>query len=491
MQKVTEQQIAAMAPNPAAASNGKKISAKGGFVRRECSTDDTFYLGECTGSGKSNYITTVDFIEPDAPVCRCSCPSRQFPCKHGLALLYEIAAGRDFGTCEIPDDILKKRAKKTGKKENAQEGADDRPLTEEEIEKKKAAAEKSAKSAKAARTKKLKKQLEGLGLAEKLVRDLIKAGLGTMGGAALKTYEQLSKQLGDYYLPGPQRLLNGLMLEVAAFQKDGDETHYDSAISVLEKFWTLVKKSKQYLSDKLEKGEEAPDDNELYEELGGVWKLTELEALGKTLSEADLMQLSFWCVYDDARKEYIDAGAWADLSDGTIYMTYNYRPIKALKYVKQEDSVFGVAHVASAACYPGQGNLRVRWNGVQIRDIAASDLGVLRGMAVTNLAAETKNVKNTLKNAIADPVFIRLVAYSEIGKIGGSLCLKNAAGETVMLGDAPGIEPSLDRIGLLPEERLLKEQVLLGAFYYDGAARRLKLQPLSILTENEVVRLLY
>ena len=129
----------------------------------------------------------------------------------------------------------------------------------------------------------------------------------------------------------------------------------------------------------------------------------------------------------------------------------------------------------------------MRWNGVQIRDIAASDLGVLRGMAVTNLAAETKNVKNTLKNAIADPVFIRLVAYSEIGKIGGSLCLKNAAGET----DAPGIEPSLDRIGLLPEERLLKEQVLLGAFYYDGAARRLKLQPLSILTENEVVRLLY
>ena len=143
-------------------------------------------------------------------------------------------------------------------------------------------------------------------------------------------------------------------------------------------------------------------------------------------------------------------------------MTYNYRPIKALKYVKQEDSVFGVAHVASAACYPGQGNLRVRWNGVQIRDIAASDLGVLRGMAVTNLAAETKNVKNTLKNAIADPVFIRLVAYSEIGKIGGSLCQKNAAGETVMLGDAPGIEPSLDRIGLLPEERLLKEQVILG-----------------------------
>ena len=82
------------------------------------------------------------------------------------------------------------------------------------------------------------------------------------------------------------------------------------------------------------------------------------------------MQLSFWCVYDEARKEFIDAGAWADLADGTIYVTYNYRPIKALKYVKQEDSVFGVAQIASAACYPGQGNLRVRWNSTQFRDIA-------------------------------------------------------------------------------------------------------------------------
>lgn len=323
------------------------------------------------------------------------------------------------------------------------------------------------------------------------MKDLMRAGLGTMGGAALKTYEQLSKQLGDYYLPGPQRLLNGLILEIAAFQKDGDEKHYDSAISVLEKLWTLVKKSKQYLSDKLERGEEAPDDNELYEELGGIWKLTELEALGKTLSDVDLMQLSFWCVYDEARKEYIDAGAWANLADGTIYMTYNYRPVKALKYIKQEDSIFGVAHIDCAACYPGQGNLRIRWEGAQLRDFSGEELAALRRMAVTSLASETKNVKNTLKNAIADPFFIRLVSYSEIGKVGESYVLKNSAGETVMLGDAPGIEPSVERLALLLERDLLKDQVLLGAFYYDGTQRRLKLQPLSIITKENVVRLLY
>ena len=65
LKHLNEQQIAALAPNPTAAVNGKKISQKGGFVRRECSADGSFYLGECTGSGKSNYIVTADFINKE------------------------------------------------------------------------------------------------------------------------------------------------------------------------------------------------------------------------------------------------------------------------------------------------------------------------------------------------------------------------------------------------------------------------------------------
>ena len=64
------------------------------------------------GSGKSNYKVSADFIEGDIPTFRCSCPSRQFPCKHGLALLYEITAGKEFEIFDIPEDILEKREKK-------------------------------------------------------------------------------------------------------------------------------------------------------------------------------------------------------------------------------------------------------------------------------------------------------------------------------------------------------------------------------------------
>ena len=513
MQNITEQQIQAMAPNAAAVANGRKISQKGGFVRLERSADDTFYLGECTGSGKSNYITSVDFLDPVGPVCRCSCPSRQFPCKHGLALLFEILGKKNFGICEIPEDIQKKREKKQARDAKAEagdtkmhaRGADTQAgepegTGEESAEaleaakateaaaRKKAAA---AKSARAAKTKKIKKQLEGLELTSKLVQDLMKAGLGTMGGTAIKTYEQLSKQLGDYYLPGPQRLLNGLILEITAFQKDAREEHYEAAIDILEKLWTLVKKSETYLTDKLKKDDVELDDSELYEELGGIWKLSELEALGRSRSEVDLAQLSFWVIFDAARKEYIDIGCWADLSSGEIFMTYNYRPLKALKYVKAEDTVFGVAHIPMAAYYPGEGNLRIRWEGAQIRGLESGDLQKLRSMAVSNLNAEAKAVKNVLKNALADPMLIQMISFELIGRMGEDYVLRTAEGETIVLGNAPGMEATTERLSLLPDNRLLENQVLVGAFYYDGESRRLKLQPLSIVTETDVVRLLY
>ncbi|MDA0566772.1 SWIM zinc finger domain-containing protein [Streptomonospora sp. S1-112] len=42
--------------------------------------------GECSGSGSKPYQVVVDLAA--APASRCSCPSRKFPCKHALALLY-------------------------------------------------------------------------------------------------------------------------------------------------------------------------------------------------------------------------------------------------------------------------------------------------------------------------------------------------------------------------------------------------------------------
>ncbi len=494
MQQITEQQILSLAPNPAAAANGKKISRKGGFVRLERSADDTFYLGECTGSGKSNYITTADYIEPESPVFRCSCPSRQFPCKHSLALLYEIMAGKSFKTCEIPEDILKKREKKLARAAKAAaapaadgvEGGEGASPADGVPPKKKRA----SGAGNAARTRKMKKQLEGLAMTEKLVLELMNAGLGTMGGAA-QTYRELSRQLGDYYLPGPQRLLNQLILEIEAFQKDQDESHYEAALDVLEKLWALVKKSARYLTQKLENREGGLDASPLYEELGGVWKLSELEELGCCRKDVRLAQLSFWVSYEEARREYIDTGCWADVQTGEVSLTLNYRPVKALKYVKQEDSMFGAAQVPAAMFYPGEGNRRVRWEHAEITEVTGEDLKLLRASACRSVSAAAKEAKNLLKNALAAPVLYRLLAYERIGRVSEGIVLQDEKGDTILLGDRPGMEETTGRLSLLPDERLLEKQVLSGGFFYDRAKRRLLLQPLSIVTESGIVRLLY
>ena len=112
MKKLEESRILAMAPNASAISNAKKLCDKGAFLKLWRSVDDTLYMGECKGSGKSNYTVSVDFIDEENPVTRCTCPSRQFPCKHGLALLFEILKEKKFEECEIPEDILAKREKK-------------------------------------------------------------------------------------------------------------------------------------------------------------------------------------------------------------------------------------------------------------------------------------------------------------------------------------------------------------------------------------------
>lgn len=490
MKNVTEQLILSLAPNPAAAANGKKISKSGSFQKLYRAADDTLFMGECKGSGKNPYITSADYIDPDHPVFRCSCPSRQFPCKHALGLLYEMMSDKKFEICEIPEDIQRKRGKLAAKSAPAKAPEDMTPEELEKAEKKKAAAEKSAKSTK---KKKLQKQLEGLDLVEKAVKDLISAGLGTMGGASLPTYQNLSKQLGDYYLNGPQRLFNRLMIEITEFQKDNLEIHYDNAIDTIEKLYSLIKKSREYINKKIESDDISNDDTILYEELGGNWKLSELELLGKCKKNAHMAQLSFWVTFDEARKEYIDTGAWCDLDDGNVYLTKNFRPLKSLKYVKAEDSIFGAADIPSMAIYPGDTNPRVRWDGCSIRELSTDDYNKLRSHAIISVSAELKAVKNKLQNAMASPILYKLVAFSKIGKCADGIALRTRSSDTILLEDFPELQPTVERLEILPNAKLTENGVMLCGFWYNGEKRRISAQPLCIIPDNEnsIIRLLY
>src|SRR5688572_24344733 len=101
----------AQAPNAAAIKNARGVVLKRKLVGLFKSPDGTLLFGDCKGSGKDNYQPSADFAEPTKPVYRCTCPSRQFPCKHSLALLYAHAQGAKFVQKDVPEDISAKREK--------------------------------------------------------------------------------------------------------------------------------------------------------------------------------------------------------------------------------------------------------------------------------------------------------------------------------------------------------------------------------------------
>lgn len=484
MRTVKEQEITALAPNATAVANGRKISAGGGFVMRRRSEDDTFYMGECKGSGKKNYVVSADYIDEAQPVFRCTCPSRQFPCKHSLALLFEIAAGKEFEAGEIPQDILDKRQKKAARDAKKQEGTVNRP-----------ASPKSRNASKAAKTKKIRKQLEGLELLKQLTDNLLAGGLGAMGSVSLKTYRDLARQLGDYYLPGPLIYLNRLILEMEEYQKDQDSGHYHKAVEILKKLRALEKKAEQYLNDKLEQDAPEADDDELYEELGGIWKLEQLNDLGLKKENARLLQLSFQVSYDQARKEYIDLGFWADLDSGEICHTCNYRPVKALKYVKQEDSCFGVAKIPVLTYYPGKVNRRVRWNGGSLEDAGTDVYRALMEKAYPDLVSAAKAVKNEIKNILSEDYCPVMVAVRRIGTVRSGerqvFAAADNADNKVVLRSRKEWQDTVSMLPMLPDHTFLEDSVVFGLMYYDPKDRNMCLHPLSILKEQGILRLLY
>ncbi|GAB6122001.1 SWIM zinc finger family protein [Dysgonomonas termitidis] len=122
MMEITQKKIEELAPNADAAKNGRDLVKKNKFANLRISSEKNLIWGECAGSGKNPYYCSADYIEVSNPVFRCNCPSRQFPCKHAIGLLYAYEANNGaFSIADIPDDIISKREKIEKKQEKKEQ----------------------------------------------------------------------------------------------------------------------------------------------------------------------------------------------------------------------------------------------------------------------------------------------------------------------------------------------------------------------------------
>jgi hypothetical protein len=104
--------IEAMAPDQGALSAASKLLQPAKWPSR--ARAGNLIWGECQGSGANPYRVVADTEDPGS---KCTCPSRKFPCKHALALMWMfVEDGAAFPDGNVPEWVTDwmGRRRKTG-----------------------------------------------------------------------------------------------------------------------------------------------------------------------------------------------------------------------------------------------------------------------------------------------------------------------------------------------------------------------------------------
>jgi hypothetical protein len=191
-------QILALAPDPGSAKAGQGLANRRKWLA--LGRGERAAWGECQGSAREPYRTQIDLAEP---AFRCSCPSRKFPCKHGLGLFLLLASEpAAFDQGQPPpwvSEWLDRRDQ--GARQRA---AKPDPVAIPDIQKKRAASQ--AKTA-AARQDRVAAGVEELG---RWLRDLVRQGLAGAQSQPYNFWENMAARMVDAQAPGLARMIRAL-----------------------------------------------------------------------------------------------------------------------------------------------------------------------------------------------------------------------------------------------------------------------------------------
>ena len=181
-----------LATDPASAKAGQALAGPRKWV--SSGFDAAAVWGECQGSGSKPYQVQVDLSEP---AFKCSCPSRKFPCKHGLGLMLMFAAGQlaEGAPPAWVAEWLAGRAAKSQKKQ-AKAEAPAKPVDE-------AAAAKR-------RERRLKNVADGLAALKRWAEDLVRGGIATAPGLGYAFFDGPARRMIDAQAPGAARRVQDL-----------------------------------------------------------------------------------------------------------------------------------------------------------------------------------------------------------------------------------------------------------------------------------------
>ena len=138
----TRDQVLKLAPDDASANAGQQLATNAKWVTKNIHSKALW--GDCQGSGKTPYKTIIDL---ENIAFKCSCPSRKFPCKHGLGLMlfYTQEPSAFTTTDELPPHVAEWIDKRAEKEVNKVQ-KEDKPVDEVAKQKRAAAREKKVEA---------------------------------------------------------------------------------------------------------------------------------------------------------------------------------------------------------------------------------------------------------------------------------------------------------------------------------------------------------
>jgi hypothetical protein len=206
---LTEEQILTLAPDESSKKAGKELANPSKWVTK--GANEQAIWGECQGSGSKPYQTQIDLSNI---AFKCSCPSRKFPCKHGIALGLLYARQQNlFAETTMPawvDEWISKRSQKEEKKAEKK----DKPVDE----------------AAQAKRQQAREQKVADGIEELLtwIKDIVRNGIINIPEKGYQYWDGMAKRMVDAQAPGLAGMVRGLA-NIDYF-KEGWQTNFLDAL---------------------------------------------------------------------------------------------------------------------------------------------------------------------------------------------------------------------------------------------------------------------
>jgi SWIM zinc finger len=203
--QLSEEQVLALAPDESSKKSGKELSNPGKWVSK--GVNDLVLWGECQGSGSKPYQIQVDAVNI---AFKCSCPSRKFPCKHGIGLLLLYARSKSDFTSSIMPAWVAEWINKRSERQEKQAEQKEKPVDE----------------AAQAKRRQAREQKVGDGIEELLqwIKDIIRNGIISMPEKGSAWFEGMARRMVDAQAPGLAGMIK--TLGEINFYRDGWQSEY-------------------------------------------------------------------------------------------------------------------------------------------------------------------------------------------------------------------------------------------------------------------------